>query len=400
MTSSLTFREMVLAIFRGQDPGRVLWQPRLEFWHQVNHKRGTLPPYLADASLLDVYDYCHASVRYFGGGLRQRYRNVNITETWETVADDRKRLRRTWETPVGVLTEAIGYDEWGLSGHNTEYKLKTPADFKIIEFMLQDEEWYWDQAAYEADLVRIGDRGYPQFYFRRSPIQGLFIEHMGFEHTIFAMHDHPDVIGRYVEAAIEADNAMYDVLCRCPVEILNLGENIDANMDPPRIWLRHLIPYYRRRTEQLRAAGKRVHIHIDGRMKPLLPYLRECPWDGIEAATPLPQGDVTLEEIKQGLGDLVLLDGIPALYFLPSFPVEDLIACTHRAVELFYPRLVLGISDEIPPDGDIERVRLVGELIQEEDLDPLIETIRERTFVERLGTRGPAYAPVNTRMSS
>jgi hypothetical protein len=27
--------------------------------------------------------------------------------------------------------------------------------------------------------------------------------------------------------------------------------------------------------------------------------------------------------------------------------------------------LILGISDEIPPDGDIERVRRVGELVRE-----------------------------------
>ncbi len=41
-------------------------------------------------------------------------------------------------------------------------------------------------------------------------------------------------------------------------------------------------------------------------------------------------------------------------------------ACVRRLVELFYPRLILGISDEIPPDGDkIERGRLVGEFIQE-----------------------------------
>jgi hypothetical protein len=359
--ATLSPREMDLAIFRGQDPCGVLWQPRLEFWYAVNKTRGTLPPHMRGADILDVYDYCHASVRYFGSGLRIRYRNVQITECWE----DEKRLRRTFETPVGVRTEIVHHDEWRLSAHNTEYKLKTPADFRVLEFMLQDEEWYWDQAAHEQEVARLGDRGYPQFYFRRSPLQGLFIEHMGFEATIFAMQDYPEVITRYIEIASEADNAMYDVLRRCPVQILNFGENIDANMDPPRLWLQYLIPYYRRRTEQLHASGKFLHIHIDGRMKPLLPYLRACPWDGIEAATPVPQGDVTLDEIKAGMGDLDLLDGIPALFFLPSFPVEDLIACTRRAVDLFYPRLVLGISDEIPPDGDIERVRLVGELVQE-----------------------------------
>jgi hypothetical protein len=97
-------------------------------------------------------------------------------------------------------------------------------------------------------------------------------------------------------------------------------------------------------------------------MKPLLPYLQLCPWDGIEAATPVPQGDVTLAEIEQGLGDQILLDGIPALFFLPSFAEDDLIHCTKEVIERFHPRLVLGISDEIPPDGDIERVRMVGEL--------------------------------------
>ena len=62
---------------------------------------------------------------------------------------------------------------------------------------------------------------------------------------------------------------------------------------------------------------------------------------------------------------MILLDGIPALHFMPDqYPVERLVEGVNRVVELFYPRLILGISDEIPPDGDIERVRLVGELVQ------------------------------------
>jgi hypothetical protein len=356
----LSYRDMTLAVYGGQDPERVLWQPRLEFWYAVNQKRGTLPDPLRDASLLDVYDYCHASVRYFGNGLRQSYRHVEITSAWL----DEKRRRTTYRTPVGTLTDVTHYDEWNLSAHLTEYKLKRAEDFRVLEYMLQDEVWAWDQVAYEQDLARIGTRGAPQFYWRRSPIQGLFVEHMGLEAAIFMLYDQPQVIQHYVEAQSEADEALYDVLCRCPVQILNFGENIDAHMDPPRIWREHLIPYYRRRTEQLHAAGKYTHIHMDGSMKPLLPYVRECPWGGIEAATPVPQGDVTLEQIKESLDDMVLLDGIPALFFLRSFPLETLTDCVQRVVELFYPRLVLGISDEIPPDGDIERVRLVGELVQ------------------------------------
>jgi len=354
------FRDMTLAVFRGEDPGSVLWQPRLEYWYDVNRERGTLPGHLQEDSLLAVYDYCHASVRYFTRPLRCRYRITRVTERWE----DERRLRRTWETPVGILSEVVHYDEWNVSAYHMEHKLKKPEDLKVLEFMLQDEEWYWDQEAYEQDLKRVGERGSPQFYFRRSPIQGLFIEHMGYERTVLMMHDNPGLIQHYVAVASRADDAMYEVLCRSPVEILNLGENIDASLDPPPIWTELLAPYYCQRVEQLNAAGKFVHVHVDGTMKPLLPHLGDCPWDGIEAATPVPQGDVTLEEIKGALADRVLLDGVPALYFLESFSDETVIECVKRVVDLFYPRLVLGISDEMPPDGDIERVRLVGELVQ------------------------------------
>jgi hypothetical protein len=355
---------MELAIFAGRDPGGVLWQPRLDFWYAVNKKRGTLPEPLREADILDVYDYCHASLRYFGDGLRVRYKNVQVTESWP----DEKSWRITWETPLGILTSLARYDAWHLSNHLVEYRVKKHEDFKILAYILQDEEWYWDQAAYEQDMQQLGAYGAPQFFVRRSPIQRLIVEDMGFETTIYALHDYPETIQQYVEVATTADDAMYEVMCACPVPILNFGENIDGFLDSPDIWRNHLAPYYRLRTEQIKAAGKFVHIHVDGSMRPLLPYMRDCAWDGIEAATPIPQGDVTLEEIKAALGDLVLLDGIPALYFVPmlySYSVDELVACVQKLVELFYPRLVLGISDEIPPDADIERVRLIGQLVRD-----------------------------------
>ena len=93
---------------------------------------------------------------------------------------------------------------------------------------------------------------------------------------------------------------------------------------------------------------------------------RDCPSDGIEAAIPVLQRDVSLEEIKDALGDLILLDGIPTPYFLSErCSAEGLVEYVRQVVDLFRPRLTRGISEEIPPDGDIERVRLVGDLVQE-----------------------------------
>ena len=52
--NQVDFAKINLDIFQGKDPGRVLWQPRIDYWYEVNKKRRTLPPHLQDASLLDV----------------------------------------------------------------------------------------------------------------------------------------------------------------------------------------------------------------------------------------------------------------------------------------------------------------------------------------------------------
>ncbi|MFW6155996.1 MAG: hypothetical protein ACOC7J_01650, partial [Armatimonadota bacterium] len=157
---------------------------------------------------------------------------------------------------------------------------------------------------------------------------------------------------------------MYDVLCESSTRILNFGDNIDAWLTPPPLFERYLMPVYRRRCEQLHAAGKFTHIHMDGALGALLPYLADLPQHGIEAPTPLPQGDVELETMCDAMGDKIMLDGIPCVHFLPDFPVGDLEECVERLLELQGPRLILGISDEISPPGDIERVRHVAGMIE------------------------------------
>jgi len=360
MSSVPDYKSMVMDVYNDRNPGRVIWQPRLEFWYDVNKKRDNLPAHIRGMTLEDLYDYCHASIRYFSNPLKVRYRNVQTSKEWL----DEKNLKVTWETPIGKLDEVLHYDEWNLSSYNQEYLLKSPQDFRIYEFILQDEEYYWDAEELARDQARIGNRGALMFFARRSPLQSLFIERMGFERTVYLMNDHPEVIERHIEVQSAADDLMYDVICQARPPLFNFGENIDAHMDPPVYWRRYLLPYYRKRTDQLHAAGIKTTIHIDGAIKPLLKDIRDCPTTGIEAFTPLPQGDVTLEEIKAALGERILLDGIPALYFLPLYPLDILLECTRKVIDLFSPKLILGISDEPPPDSDIERVRIVGEYLE------------------------------------
>lgn len=356
------WREMIWAVFRGEDPGGIVWQPRIEFWFDVNQKRGRLPKHYQGMTLRDLYDDLELSRRYFTFPLRERYEKVQVVDEWNGAI-----LTRHWKTPLGDLREVLRYTHAELTPYHLEYRVKTPEDLRVLEYILEDSWYEFDRESYEREVEHWGERGVPQFYYRRAPLQQLIIDDMGFEEVVYALKDCPERIEHYLEVATRADDRMYEVLLSSPVPILNLGENIDGNLNPPPLFRRYLLPYYQMRSAQIKAAGKYCHVHADGSLKPLLPYLREGGWDGIEAATPTPQGDVELEEIKEAIGDLVMLDGIPALFFLPHYPEEQLLECFHKVVQLFYPRLILGIADELPPGGEIERVRLISQLVKEKN---------------------------------
>ena len=162
----------------------------------------------------------------------------------------------------------------------------------------------------------------------------------------------------------QQDNKVYDEINNSPVKIINLGENIDANLSPPHYFEKYLIPYYERRVKQIHRAGKYCHIHMDGSLKDLLPYLEHLPFDGYEALTPHPQGDVSLEEIKEAIGNKILLDGIPSVLFLQEYSLDYLKNYFNQVIDLFYPNLILGISDELSPNGDIKKIEYLAEEVK------------------------------------
>ena len=182
---------------------------------------------------------------------------------------------------------------------------------------------------------------------------------------IYALADYPDEVRETMQAIDESYDPLYEeIVSSGRVQIVNFGENIHDQLLSPKYFERYLIPFYEKRSNQLRETGVYTHIHLDGYFHSLLKYLKYLPFDGLEALTPLPQGDVSLEEIAEHIGDKVLLDGIPAVLFLPTFSREELIKTVEQVVALFYPRLILGVSDEVPEGAGeeaMERVRIVSE---------------------------------------
>jgi len=96
----------------------------------------------------------------------------------------------------------------------------------------------------------------------------------------------------------------------------------------------------------------------------ILPYLKDSGLDAVEALTPAPMGNIALEEIKSAVGDkMVVLDLLPAIDFLSYRPLNELLDFTRRVIDMFAPRLILGVSDEISQVGEIEKIEAVSNLV-------------------------------------
>lgn len=356
----MTFRELNLRIFRREPVTRVLWQPRIEHWYETNRRQGSLPARYRGMSLIEVFDDLNCSIRPYWA-----YNPcLRIEESPDIRRDTFHSGVEEWETeatPVGNLVTIR--EEITTSTHVKKYPVVTPADMKVMEWKLRHRRVWFDMDRFAEAEAMIGDRCAPTMFIPRINIMRIVIEFMGFENGLTALYEYPREIAALIEAINETDDAMLDAVCGCPVEIINFGDNVHQALCPPPVFQQWVQPEYLRRNARLHAAGKKTYPHWDGDCKTLLPFARECGFDGYEAITPVPQGDVTLEEVRDALGDRIMLDGIPCTDFLPATPLESLIENTRKCLDYFAPNLVLGISDEISPIGDIERVRRVSELV-------------------------------------
>ena len=330
-----------------------MFQPRFEPWFDLCRRRGTLPPELADKTLFEFADELGASLRYldYYTGLpgpmvlHEELSRRRVEETPRT-------FTQIVDTPFGewVSKHEINDDEvW----YTVDYPVKCLEDFDKLDWILDHTQIQFDSHRFDRSAAAFGDRGAPQFWVPKSPYQALCQQWMTLDALIYALADNP----ARVESTMARIDASYDLLYKqiCDsgrVPILNFGENIHAQLLSPDYWERYFEPFYAKRCGQLREAGICTHVHIDGFFKPLLPYLSRLPFDGIEALTPEPQGDVTLVEMRDAIGDKIVLDVIPAILFLDTYPMGMFQEYVGKVAEMFGRQLILGISDEFPQGAE------------------------------------------------
>jgi len=363
-----TRRELNLAIFEGKT-NAVLWQPRLETWLDHHQERNILPARFKGMSNLEIYDALRCSVRYAAcAGIDRLPLGPDVVSTEEQTAN--QTLCRV-KTPLGELCTVYHdlYDQAGrrINHRIEDFPVKTVQDLRVATDLVNRQQFKADPPAFEDAARVVGDRAEPTIFLSGSGFTELIKNWCGLPGTYYLLTDHPAEVEAYLEACDRRDERLIDEALKLPCRIFNLGDHATNEFTPPPILKKYLMPQWQRIADRLHAAGRFVHTHWDGNSRLMLPYLRETRLDGVEALTPAPMGDMTLEMIKEAVGNgrdqLVVLDLLPVIDFLPNCPTQQLLDFTKRVIDMFAPRLILGISDELSQTGQIKKVEAISNLV-------------------------------------
>lgn len=356
--------QLQLDIFEGKAGKKILFQPRINCWYDDKIFLGEKLPMGLDGmsksqlyKALDVsnrlYEYTDCFERIYDGRVKTEYTEVG-----------KGLFKLTYSTPLGSIYTLISSNDSNPGMYYKKWLVETPEDIKIKTYIEEATDIKFRQDIFDKLYGEWGDNGAPTMYISRTPLQEAFVETMGVESTIYALADEQELMEKYFGAKEELNLRLIREINKSPVRIINYGDNLHCSITSPDLYERYVLPVYQSRYPILKGAGKFIHSHWDGDVASLLKYAKSSYLDGIEALTPHPQGDVSLEQIKEALGDdIILLDGIAALLFEDRFPLSQLEEQVYKLIEYFAGRLILGISDEMPSRGNIERVVYVRDII-------------------------------------
>jgi len=303
-------------VIRGQSNGKIIWQPRILAWYADRiFAKQELPAPFTGMTLSEIYRELGCSNRIYDyNGCFKRVDHPSVSHYSRKLSPTETEY--IIETPVGKLNSIYAANTSNPGTFPKKWWITCEDDMKVAIWIEERCEWEWDEEHYQKVYSEWGDLGLPTIFMPRVNVQHLYIDDMGVEAAIYALMDYPKTVEKYFQVLNESHERLIEVINKSPIEVINFGDNVHAGTLPPNLFKKYVLPAYQRRNELLHKAGKFTHAHWDGDVKPLLPFAKETGLDGIEAITPKPQGDVTLEEVKEALGDeMFLLDGIAAILF-------------------------------------------------------------------------------------
>lgn len=371
--SSMTPRERILAVYRGQTPDMVPYMLDLSHWFYHRHR---LPWDLSQAyveperELMDYHKRVGAG--FYLPNLAAFYSatfapDVKATTERRTNSDGVPEIVWRIETPLGSIERTRTWEEtsyaWGIS----RWGIQTEADLRVFGYAMSRRRFtpHWERFTAWDNCV--GDGGVVYISPGYSGMGHLLNYWMGVEAIAYAAVDWAGLMHETVESVNRNTLDLVDLLCQSPAEIVIMGDNFSSDIQPPSFFNEWSRDFYVEAIARFHRAGKFVAVHIDGRLRGAISMIRDTGADCADAVTPTPTGDLSAAECRREAGERFILSGgvSPALW-MPDAPMAEFESKVMEWLDQkkTTSRFIANAGDQVPPGADERRIAIMRDLVE------------------------------------
>ncbi len=183
--------------------------------------------------------------------VRERITNIERIETPE-MAGGQEAKRVTLRTPVGSISE-LSVGHWVL-----EYFLKTPADYRVMEYIVRNTLLDPNYGAFHEAEQTVGDGGLTVLWSEPSPAQRILVQYAGVENFLYHLADGFPELSGLLEAMTDLYVSSCEMTAAGPGRYVDLLENLTAEMWGPNRFAEFHFPVYGKVLPVLHAGGKKA----------------------------------------------------------------------------------------------------------------------------------------------
>lgn len=353
-------RQRLLGALRGEKIDRTPWSPFLAYyWEhlpQEVQKMGQFA-YMRQMGADPLLRGFHHLTGYTYRNCELEHKQIGYERFW------------TYHTPVGSITERFVYSAAGETWFIADHPVKTPEDFKILQYIYENTVIQPDFERFEADMKHYGDDALllPTIGVRSKTAFQSMVEHwVGTENLVYALYDEPAIVEECLAVMMAKDEENVRISLESGADGFIFWEDSSTTNISPAMFEKYTLPEINRWGQMIHKEGKLLIHHACGHIRDLIPLMARSDVDAIESITPLPTGNVTLAQAAKGLPEhIALIGGLDPVRLLRGSLEEVCQDARNLLRDMEGRRFILANSDSCPPGVEYEKFLAVSDIVKE-----------------------------------
>ena len=352
-------RERLLSAIRGGEIDRTPWSPFLAYYWE------SMPKDVRDRGQFAYLKEMGADplLRGFHQLTRCVYRQCEIRDKWVG-----KEMFRSYETPVGTLTERYVYSQDGDTTFLVDHPVAQGEDFRILQYIYEHMEIEDHREAFEEDMRRFGDDALllPTVGAAAKTAFQSMVEHwVGTVNLAYALCDEEETVEECLAVMRERDDETVKMSLDSEADGFIFWEDSSTTNISPDFFRKYTKPEVDGWGRMIHGAGKILVHHACGHIRDLLPLMGESEIDAVESISPPPTGNVSIKEAREILPErIALIGGIEPVRLLRGTAESVREDAEALLRDMKGTRYVLANSDSCPPGVEYEKFLAVTELVR------------------------------------